>query len=82
MTVSAALEEAHTAWLDGIRFEAQAFARLVELMRDGTYQRGAVDAQYKSLMHKSSVKWSDWQEVVQSYADDLGVRVPWKWPNE
>jgi hypothetical protein len=82
MYVPAALEDAHTAWLDGISFEAQGFARLSELMASGTYQRGAVDPKYDALMTKASDKWTEWQNVVEPYEAELGIQVPWTWPNE
>ena len=53
MEVPIALDDAHIAWLDGISFEAQAFARLVELMGSGTYQRGSVDPEYDQLFQQA-----------------------------
>ena len=82
MTPPAALESAHTAWLDGISFEAQAFARINELMANGTYQRGAVDLQYEALFQKASDSWDVWRIAVQKYEKELGVEAPWVWAGE
>lgn len=82
MDVPAALEEAHTAWLDGISFEARAFARLSELMAKGTYQRGVVDPTYDALFRKANDKWTAWSDVVKGYETQLGVEAPWTWPDE
>jgi hypothetical protein len=81
-TVPSALAEAHRAWLDSISFEARAFARLAELMADGTYQRGAVDSEYQSQMNDASAKWQMWERAVTSQSERLGVPVPWSWPGE
>jgi hypothetical protein len=82
MSVPPALDEAHTAWLDGISFEARAFARLVELMGSGTYQRGSVDPEYDQLFQQASDKWDEWRQAVQSYESSTGVEAPWMWYGE
>lgn len=82
MEVPIALDDAHIAWLDGISAEAQAFARLVELMGSGTYQRGAVDPEYDDLMQQASDKWDEWRQTVQSYEASTGVEAPWMWYGE
>jgi len=82
MTVPDALHDAHTAWLDGISFEARAFARISELMANGRYQRGVVDPQYDALFSKASDKWAVWSDAVQGYESELGVEAPWVWPDE
>jgi hypothetical protein len=76
----AALSEAHRAWLDGITFEALAVARNVELLRAGRYQRGATDPQVETNYQKASDKWTEWRETLQAYEQELGLQVPWGWP--
>jgi len=82
MEVPIALDDAHIAWLDGISFEAQAFARLVELMGSGTYQRGSVDPEYEQLFQQASDKWDEWRQTIQSYEASTGVEAPWMWYGE
>jgi hypothetical protein len=82
MDVPAALDDAHTAWLDGISFEARAFARISELMANGRYQRGVADPQYDALFSKASDKWAVWSDAVKGYESELGVEAPWTWPDE
>jgi len=77
-----ALDDAHIAWLDGISFEARAFARVSELMANGTYQRGAADPQYDALFRKASDKWAVWSDAIKGYESELGVEAPWVWPEE
>lgn len=82
MDVPPALEAAHTAWLDGISFEAQAFALLYEQMKSGTYQRGSSDPEYEQLFEQASAKWDEWRLAVQQYEQETGVDVPWLWAGE
>jgi hypothetical protein len=82
LTPPAALDSAHHAWLDGISYEAQAFARISELMAKGTYQRGVVDSQYDALFRKASAKWTEWSDAVKGYETEFGVDAPWVWPDE